>query len=78
MGEKGRTVELKCIGIEKYIQIEGISLREFAKKCNMPVSTISRFVNGKTDIKKSNIDKILKVTGMTYKECFKEELEAAE
>ena len=64
---------MKYIGIEKYMGIEGISLREFAKKCNMPVSTISRFINGKTDIKKSNIDKILKVTGMTYEECFKED-----
>lgn len=69
---------MKYLGIEKYIGIEGISLREFAKKCDMPVSTISRLINGKTDIKKSNIDKILKVTGMTYEECFKEELEVAE
>ena len=38
----------------------------------MPVSTMSRFVNGRTDIKKSNIDKILKVIGMKYEECFKE------
>ncbi len=64
---------MKYLGIEKYIGIEGISLREFAKRCDMPVSTISRFVNGKTDIKKSNIDKILKVTGMTYEQCFDEE-----
>lgn len=64
---------MKYIGIEKYIEVEGISLREFARKCNIPVSTISRFVNGKTDIKKSNIDKILKVTGMTYEECFMED-----
>lgn len=33
-----------------------------------------RFLNGKTDIQKSNIDKILKVTGMSYEECFKERL----
>lgn len=61
---------MKYLGIEKYIGTESISLREFAKRCDMPVSTISRFVNGKTDIKKSNIDKILKVTGMSYEECF--------
>ncbi len=64
---------MKYFGIKRYIRVEGISLREFAKKCDMPVSTISRFVNGKTDIKKSNIDRILKATGMTYEECFEEE-----
>lgn len=69
---------MKYLGIEKYIGIEGISLREFAKMCDMSVSTMSRFVNKKTDIKKSNIDKILKVTGMSYEECFAEEREVVE
>ena len=46
-----------------------MSIREFADKCGAP-STMSRFLNGKTDIQKRNIDKILKVTGMTYEECF--------
>lgn len=63
---------MKYPAIEKFLNSEGISLREFARKCNMPVSTMSRFANGKTDIKKSNIDKILKVTGMRYEGCFKE------
>ena len=69
---------MKHLRIKKYIEIEGISLRQFAKMCDMPVSTMSRFVNGKTDIKKSNIDKILKVTGMSYEECFAEEKEVVE
>lgn len=47
-----------------------MSIREFANKCNVAPSTMSRFLNGKTDIQKKNIDKILKVTGMTYEECF--------
>lgn len=63
---------MKYPTIEKFLNSEGISLREFARKCDMPVSTMSRFVNGRTDIKKSNIDKILKVIGMKYEECFKE------
>lgn len=64
---------MKYPRIEKYIGIEGMSLREFSKKCGIAASTMSRFLNGKTDIQKRNIDKILKVTGLTYEECFSEE-----
>lgn len=64
---------MKYPRIEKYIDIEGISLRKFADKCGIGASTMSRFLNGKTDIQKKNIDKILKVTGLTYEECFAEE-----
>lgn len=39
-------------------------------KCDIPSSVMCRFLNGQTDIRKSNIDKILKVTGLTYEECF--------
>lgn len=50
--------------------IEGMSIRGFAEKCGIAPSTMCRFLNGKTDIQKKNIDKILKVTGLTYEECF--------
>lgn len=62
----------KYISIEAYIRNQGISLREFVNRCGIAPSTMSRFLSGKTDIQKSNIDKILKVTGMSYEECFKE------
>lgn len=62
----------KYISIETYMRTQGISLREFSHKCGIAPSTMSRFLRGKTDIQKSNIDKILKVTGMSYEECFKE------
>ena len=65
---------MKYPRIEDYIGIEGMSLREFADKCGIAVSTMSRFLNGKTDIQKRNIDKILKVTGLSYEECFAEEI----
>lgn len=61
---------MKYWRIEKYIGIEGMSIREFADKCGIAPSTMSRFLNGKTDIQEKNIDKILKVTGLTYEECF--------
>lgn len=65
----------KYIYIESYMRTQGISLREFAKICGIAPSTMSRFLSGKTDIQKSNIDKILKVTGMSYEKCFKEGFE---
>ena len=64
---------MKYPRIEKYIGIEGMSLREFSEKSGIAASTMSRFLNGKTDIQKRNIDKILKATGLTYEECFSEE-----
>lgn len=63
---------MKFPEIEKYISKNNISLRDFSKRCGMPVSTMSRIVNGKVDVQKSSIDKILKTTGMSYEECFKE------
>ena len=65
---------MKYPRIEDYIGIEGMSLREFADKCGIAASTMSRFLNRKTDIQKRNIDKILKVTGLSYEECFAEEI----
>lgn len=62
----------KYISIETYIKAQGISLREFSNRCGIAPSTMSRFLSDNTDIQKSNIDKILKVTGMSYEECFKE------
>lgn len=76
-GYKGDLVDIgenmgKYISLENYMRTQGISLREFANRCGIAPSTMSRFLSGKTDIQKSNIDKILKVTGMSYEECFKE------
>lgn len=76
-GFKGNSTEIsepmgKYISIETYIRNKGISLREFANRCGIAPSTMSRFLSGKSDIQKSNIDKILKVTEMSYEECFKE------
>lgn len=75
-GDSSETSEpmTKYISIESYMRAQGISLREFAHKCGIAPSTMSRFLSGKTDIQKSNIDKILKVTGMSHEECFKEGL----
>lgn len=63
---------MKYPRIEEYINNKGIKLAEFAKQCGIPQPTMWRFMHGKADINKGNIDKILKVTGLTYEECFAE------
>lgn len=64
---------MKYPRIEQYMNDNGMKLAEFAKHCGIPQPTMWRFMHGKADINKSNIDKILKVTGLTYEECFAEE-----
>lgn len=59
--------------IEKYMLDHNLSLREFARRCGIPSSTMCRLLNGETEPVKSTIDKILTVTGLSYEECFREE-----
>lgn len=63
---------MKYQKIEKYMKENNLSLREFARRCDIPSSTICRMLNGKVDVQKSNIDKILLATKMNYEECFAE------
>lgn len=59
--------------IESYIIKHNFSLREFARRCGIPSSSMCRLLKGDTDPNKSTIDKILLETGLNYEECFKEE-----
>lgn len=70
---------MKYPGLEKYIIDHNLSLREFSEMCGLcnsegknKASTIHRYLSGKTNPGKKNIDKILKATGMTYEEAFQE------
>lgn len=58
--------------LEQYILQKELSLREFARRCGIQPSTMHRILNGKVDVQKSNIDKILLETGMSYEVAFKE------
>lgn len=64
---------IKYIGIKKYLETNRISIGKFSKMCGIDNTTMWRNLIGKTDMLKRNIDKILKVTGMTYEEAFKED-----
>lgn len=58
--------------IETYIIKHNLSLREFARRCGIPSSTMCRMLKGDTEPVKCTIDKILLETGLSYEECFKE------
>ena len=64
---------MKYPSIEKYMADHNLTLREFARRCDMPSSTICRLLNGQTEPSKSTIDKILGVTGLSYEVCFRED-----
>ena len=70
--ERNEICEMKYPSIEKYMTDHNLSLREFARQCDMPSSTMCRLLKGDTEPSKSTIDKILTVTGLSYDECFKE------
>ena len=63
---------MKYPSIKKYMAGHNLSLREFARRCGVPSSTMCRLLNGQTEPSKSTIDKILAVTGLSYEECFRE------
>ena len=58
--------------IEKYMIDHNVSLREFARRCGVPSSTMCRLLNGETEPDKGTIDKILMETGLSYEVCFRE------
>jgi predicted transcriptional regulator len=58
--------------IEKYMIDHDLSMKKFADMCGTTDTLICRLLNGKVDIRKSNIDKILAATGMSYEVCFRE------
>ena len=67
------THQIKYIGLKRYLETNRISIGKFSKMCGIDYTTMWRNLIGKTDMLKRNIDKILKVTGMTYEEAFKED-----
>lgn len=58
--------------IEKYMADHNLSLREFARRCDITSSTMCRLLNGETEPSKGTIDKILVATGLSYEVCFRE------
>lgn len=63
---------MKYPAIEKYIADHNLSMREFARRCDIKSSALCRILNGQNEPSKSTIDKILEETQMSYEVCFKE------
>ena len=61
-----------CIypNISRWMAQNGYGYMSIAKMCDIAPQTIQRTLSKGADCKKSFIDKILKVTGMTYEEAF--------
>jgi transcriptional regulator with XRE-family HTH domain len=69
---ENEVTQMKYPEIERYMIEHNLSMKKFADMCRTTDTLICRFLNGKTDIRKSNIDKILAATGMNYEVCFRE------
>ena len=63
---------MKYPSIEKYMADHNLSLRKFARRCDIPSSIMFRLLKGDTEPTKRTIDKILVETGLSYEECFRE------
>lgn len=60
----------KYPAISNFMREERISLNKLSERTLRTPSTVGNYLSGKTDIPKSFIDEILKITGMTYEEAF--------
>lgn len=59
--------------IRNYLYKNRISISQFSVLCNVSYKTIYRGITGQADMPKRTIDQILRITGMTYEEAFKED-----
>lgn len=65
---------VKYVGLRQWMLRNRISISELERRC-FPDKTcrMLRSLTGPYEPGKRNIDAILKATGLTYEECFKEE-----
>lgn len=57
-------------GIHRWLWKNNTSIRELSARMNVNVMTLHQWLHGNREIRKSAIDKLLRVTGMTYEEAF--------
>lgn len=57
-------------GLNRWMRKNDMSTRELSRKLDMCNQTVYRWLKGDVDIRKYGIDKILRLTGMTYEEAF--------
>ena len=64
-------VKIKYVGLRNWMLENRVKMCDLEKRCG---SKLHKCLIGECDPSKKNIDKILTITGMTYEECFKEEV----
>lgn len=66
-------IKTKYKNIRKFIYENGMNIRIFADELNMDYHKMLSRLNERSEFTKSEIDDILRYTGMTYEECFAKE-----
>lgn len=66
-----RTVTCIYPNIYAWMRKNDINIDKLSNLCSVSYMTIKRMLIGESETRKSTIDKILEVTGMTYEEAFK-------
>lgn len=75
---KNYRVASRYPNIAKWLNDHKYNERNLAEKAGVSYSTINKFLNGKQNLRRSNIQKILYVTGLTYEEAFATEIKESE
>lgn len=68
-----KTKKIAYKGLQNWVKKNKIKYREFADGVGMKTQQIHMTLQGVHEPRKTTIDKILKYTGMTYEEAFKED-----
>lgn len=68
--------KIRYVGLRNWMLEHRINVSELERQCKG--SRLHHCLSGDCEPRKRTIDAILKVTGMTYEECFKEESETSE
>jgi predicted DNA-binding protein YlxM (UPF0122 family) len=66
-------LRVQYVGLRDWMLTNRVGLCELADRCNIDRSVIGTNLIRKNNMRKSTIDAILRVTGLTYEECFKED-----
>lgn len=59
--------------IRKFLSDNRMSIKRFSNFCQSDYNSVLRGIKGYNDMQKHTIDDILRATGMTYEEAFKED-----
>ena len=65
--------KIKYKGLRDWMMANRVNIAELERRCHSGCK-MHRSLTGPYDPSKKNIDAILKVTGLTYEECFKEDI----